>query len=121
MESARRSRLWAWWTYHRDIRYRPRLLRLGRLPCRRLQTTTGTDNVSVLCGRIIDMSTNEDDLGFTALCDRFRAPTNIRRTMTREGLQQATGLDAEVPDEGDGVVLGTVWRVKCRRRQDGAT
>jgi hypothetical protein len=79
------------------------------------------------------MSTNEDDRVFTALCDRFRSPTNIRRTMTREELQQATGLDAEVLDEtlkalrgpdahddsyvafeGDKVVLGTVWRTRYR-------
>jgi hypothetical protein len=89
--------------------------------------------VSLLCERIIDMSTNEDDLLFTALCDRFRSPTNIRRTMTREELQRATGLDPEVLDEalkalrgpdahdgsyiafeGDKVVLGTVWRTKCQ-------
>jgi hypothetical protein len=59
--------------------------------------------------------------------------------MTREELQQATGLDAEVleatlkvlrgPDahddshiafEGERVVLGTVWRERCRQRQEGA-
>jgi hypothetical protein len=53
--------------------------------------------------------------------------------MTREELQRATGLDAEVLDEtlkalrgpdaqddsyvafeGDRAVLGTVWRTKCR-------
>lgn len=45
------------------------------------------------------MSTNDDDLVFTALCDRFRSLTNIRRTMTREELQRATGLDPEVLDE----------------------
>jgi hypothetical protein len=56
--------------------------------------------------------------------------------MTREDLQQATGFDAEVVDEtlkalrgpdahddsyvafeGDKVVLGTVWRLKCRALQ----
>jgi len=82
------------------------------------------------------VSTREEDLVFTTLCDRFRSPTNVRRTMTREELQQATGLDAEVLDEtlmalrgpdahddsnvafeGDRVVLGTVWRTKCRALQ----
>jgi hypothetical protein len=82
------------------------------------------------------LSTREEDLVFVALCDRFRSPT---RTMTREELQQATGLDAEVleatlkvlrgPDahddshiafEGERVVLGTVWRERCRQRQEGA-
>jgi hypothetical protein len=45
------------------------------------------------------MSAREEDLVFVALCDRFRSPTNVRRTMTREELQQATGLDAKVLDE----------------------
>jgi hypothetical protein len=57
------------------------------------------------------MSTNEDDLVFDALCDRFRSPTNIRRTMTREELQQATGLDAEVLDE----TLKGAPRTRCPR------
>ena len=38
------------------------------------------------------MSTNEDDLVCSVLCDRFRAPINIRRTMTREELQRAAGV-----------------------------
>jgi hypothetical protein len=86
------------------------------------------------------MSTREEDLVFTALCDRFRSRTNVRRTMTREELQQATGLDAEVLDEtvkalrgpdahddsyvafeADRVVLGTVWRTKCRALQSDPT
>ena len=79
------------------------------------------------------MSTSEEDLVFVALCDRLRSTTNVHRTMSREELRQATGLDAEVleetlkalrgPDahddscvafEGERVVLGPVWRAKCR-------
>ena len=78
-------------------------------------------------------SNREEDLVFVALCDRFLSTTNVHRTMTREELQQATGLDAEVleealkglrgPDahddscvafEGARVMLGPVWRAKCR-------
>lgn len=89
--------------------------------------------MSLLCVWALDMTMREEDLVFTALCDRVRSPTNVRRTMTREELQQATGLDAEVLDEtlkvlrgpdahddsavaveGDRVVLGTVWRVMCQ-------
>ncbi len=44
-------------------------------------------------------SNREEDLVFVALCDRFLSTTNIRRTMTRQELQQATGLDAEVLEE----------------------
>jgi len=78
-------------------------------------------------------SNREEDLVFVALCDRFLSTTNVHRTMTREELQQTTGLDAEVleetlkglrgPDahddscvafEGARVMLGPVWRAKCR-------
>ena len=79
------------------------------------------------------MSTKEETLVFVVLCSRYRSGTNIHRTMTREELQQATGLDAEVleetikglrgPDahddsciafEAERVVLGPGWRQKCR-------
>jgi hypothetical protein len=78
-------------------------------------------------------SSREEDLVFVALCDRFLSTTNVHRTMTRQELQQATGLDAPVleetlkglrgPDahddsyvafEGNRVLLGPVWRAKCR-------
>jgi len=78
-------------------------------------------------------SNRDEDLVFVALCDRFLSITNVHRTMTRQELQQATGLEAEVleealeglrgPDahddsciafEGDRVMLGPVWRAKCR-------
>jgi len=74
-----------------------------------------------------------EDLVFVALCDRFLSTTNVHRTMTRQELQQATGLDAEVlvetlkgprgldahddsciAFESDRVMLGPVWRAKCR-------
>ena len=35
------------------------------------------------------------DLIFEALCLRFRSTTNIGKTMTRQELQEATGLTAE--------------------------
>jgi hypothetical protein len=78
-------------------------------------------------------SNKEEDLVFLALCDRFLSTTSVHRTMTREELRQATGLDAEILDEtlkalrgpdahddsyvafeGGRVILGPVWRVKCR-------
>jgi hypothetical protein len=45
------------------------------------------------------VSTSEEDLVFVALCDRLRSTTNVHRTMSREELRQATGLDAEVLEE----------------------
>ena len=79
------------------------------------------------------LSNREEDLVFVALCDRFLSTTSAHRTMTRGELQQATGLDAEAleetlkslrgPDahddshvafEGNRVILGPVWREKCR-------
>jgi hypothetical protein len=79
------------------------------------------------------LSNREEDLVFVALCDPFLSTTSAHRTMTRGELQQATGLDAEaleetlkglrgpdahddshVPFEGDRVILGPVWRAKCR-------
>ena len=73
--------------------------------------------------------TNEEQLVFTALCDRYRSTTHVGRTMSRTELQQATGLapqaleqtlttlagpDARIAFEGDRVVLGPVWRERCR-------
>ena len=81
-------------------------------------------------------SNREEDLVFVALCDRFLSTTSVHRTMTREELRQATGLDAEILDEtvkalrgpdahddscvafeGHRVMLGPVWRAKCRALQ----
>jgi hypothetical protein len=74
--------------------------------------------------------TNED-LVFMALCDRYRSATHVGRTMSRTELQQATGLAPETLErtltelggsgdriafEGDRVVLGPVWRERCRDR-----
>ena len=73
--------------------------------------------------------TNEEQLVFTALCDRYRSTTHVGRTMSRTELQQATGLAPQaleqtlaalggaggrVAFEGDRVVLGPVWRERCR-------
>ena len=73
--------------------------------------------------------TNEEELVFTALCDRYRSTTHVGRTMSRTELQQATGLapqalertlaalggtSGHVAFEGDRVVLGPVWRERCR-------
>jgi hypothetical protein len=77
-------------------------------------------------------SNKEEDLVFL-VCDRFLSTTSVHRTMTREELRQATGLDAEILDEtlkalrepdahddsyvafeGGRVILGPVWRAKCR-------
>jgi len=81
-------------------------------------------------------SNKEEDVVFVALCDRFLSTTSVHRTMTRGELRQATGLDAEILDEtlkalrgpdahddscvafeGDRVMLGPVWRGKCRELQ----
>ena len=78
--------------------------------------------------------TNEEQLVFTALCDRYRSTTHVGRSMSRTELQQATGLAPQALDqtlealgaptgspgariafEGDRVVLGPVWRERCRR------
>ncbi len=80
-----------------------------------------------------DMGAKEETLVFVALCSRYRSAKTVHRTMSREELQQVTGLDAEVleetikglrgPDayddsciafEGERVVLGPAWRQKCR-------
>jgi hypothetical protein len=77
--------------------------------------------------------TNEEQLVFTALCDRYRSTTHVSRTMSRLELQQATGLSPETIEqtlsalsgpigspgariafERDRVVLGPVWRERCR-------
>ena len=79
------------------------------------------------------MNTKEETFIFAALCSRYRSTKTVHRTMTREELQQATGLDAAVLDEtikglrgpdahddscvafeGERVVLGPAWRQKCR-------
>jgi hypothetical protein len=78
--------------------------------------------------------TNEEQLVFTALCDRYRSTTHVGRTMSRTELQQATGLSpqaleqtltglsgptgspgARIAFEGERVVLGPVWRERCRQ------
>jgi hypothetical protein len=70
---------------------------------------------------------------FTALCDRFRSPTQVWQSMSLAELAEATGLAKEALEEAlcalggtDGrddsriaygagrVVLGAVWRVQCR-------
>jgi hypothetical protein len=70
---------------------------------------------------------------FTALCDRFRSPTQVWQSMSLAELEEATGLAKESLEEalrtlrgaegrddsriayGAGrVVLGTVWRAQCR-------
>lgn len=35
---------------------------------------------------------NEEQMVFTALCDRYRSTTHVGRTMSRTELQPATGL-----------------------------
>jgi hypothetical protein len=45
------------------------------------------------------LSNKEEDPVFVALCDRFPLTTSAHRTLTREELQQATGLDAEVLED----------------------
>jgi hypothetical protein len=79
------------------------------------------------------MGAAEEDLIFTALCDRYRATTNVDRTISREELRQATGLTEQVLDatltaligsdgrssvhialEGDRILLGPMWRERCR-------
>jgi hypothetical protein len=70
---------------------------------------------------------------FTALCDRLRSPTQAWQSMSLVELEEATGLAKESLEEAlralrgpDGrddsrilygagrVVLGAVWRVRCR-------
>ena len=77
--------------------------------------------------------TREEELVFTALCDRFRSPTQVWQSMSLAELEEATGLAKESLEEvihalrgADGrddsriaygagrVVLGGVWRVQCR-------
>jgi len=77
--------------------------------------------------------TDEEQLVFTALCERYRSTTHVGRSMSRTELQQATGLAPQALDqtlealvaptgspgariafEGDRVVLGPVWRERCR-------
>jgi hypothetical protein len=41
------------------------------------------------------MDKSPSDLIFEALCLRFRATTNVSKVMTRQDLQDATGLPAE--------------------------
>jgi len=77
--------------------------------------------------------TREEQLIFTALCDRFRSPTQVWQSMSLGELEEATGLAKESLEEAlralrgiDGrddsriaygagrVVLGTAWRLQCR-------
>jgi hypothetical protein len=77
--------------------------------------------------------TREEELVFTALCDRFRSPTQVWQSMSLTELEEATGLDKVSVEEAlralrgtDGhddsriaygagrVVLGAAWRVRCR-------
>ena len=79
------------------------------------------------------MTAREEELIFTALCDRFRSPTQVWQSMSLVELEKETGLAKEVLEEAiralrgaDGrddsriaygagrVVLGPVWRVQCR-------
>jgi hypothetical protein len=77
--------------------------------------------------------TREEELIYTALCDRLRSPEHAWQSMSLAELETATGLatkplehalralrGADGHDEsriayGAGrVVLGAVWRVRCR-------
>lgn len=77
--------------------------------------------------------TREEELVYTALCDRLRSPTQVWQSMSLTELEEATGLGKESLEEvlrvlrgADGrddsriaygagrVVLGAVWRVRCR-------
>ena len=77
--------------------------------------------------------TREEQLIFTALCDRLRSPEHAWQSMSLAELEQATGLATESLEQAlralrgaDGrddsriaygagrVVLGAAWRVQCR-------
>jgi hypothetical protein len=74
-----------------------------------------------------------EELIFTALCDRFRSPTQTWQSMSLVELEEATGLakesleaalralrgadgrdDSRIEYGAGRVVLGAVWRVRCR-------
>jgi hypothetical protein len=80
------------------------------------------------------MNESSSDLIFEALCLRNRSTTNVSKVMTREELQQATGLTAEalvnalrdlvgpvnqdlpihlVNHDADKITIGPAWASRC--------
>ena len=61
------------------------------------------------------------DLIFEALCLRFRSTTNIGKTMTRQELQEATGLapvNEDLPihfvnHDPNQITIGPAWASRC--------
>ena len=88
------------------------------------------------------MARNPSDLIFEALCLRYRATTNVSKTMTRRELQEATGLAPEalmdalkvlcgpeydydlrvrfVDGDGEKITLGRAWLGRCEGTGPGA-
>jgi hypothetical protein len=85
---------------------------------------------------------NPSDLIFDALCLRYRATTNVSRTMTQRELQEATGLAPEalmdalkvlcgpaydhdlrvrfVDGDAEKITLGRAWLGRCEGTRPGA-
>lgn len=80
------------------------------------------------------MTKSPSDLIFEALCLRYRATTNVAGVMTRQELQEATGLPAEVlvdalrelvspvnedlpvhvvNNDPDKITIGPAWASRC--------
>jgi hypothetical protein len=80
------------------------------------------------------MAKSPSDLIFEALCLRYRSTTNVSKVMTRQDLQDATGLPAEalvdalralvgpnnedlpihfVNNDSDQITIGPAWASRC--------
>jgi hypothetical protein len=80
------------------------------------------------------MAKSPSDLTFEALCLRYRSTTNVSKVMTRQDLQEATGLPAEalvdalrvlvdpvnedlpihfVNNDPNQITIGPAWASRC--------
>ena len=87
------------------------------------------------------MTKSPSDLIFEALCLRYRATSNVAAAMTREELQGATGLPAEVlvdalrelvgpvnedlpvhfvNNDPDKITIGPAWASRCEDKRADA-
>jgi hypothetical protein len=65
------------------------------------------------------MAKSPRDLIFEALCLRYRSTPNVSKTMTRQELQEATGLPLERPRDALKVLCGPEYDHDLRVRFGG--